>query len=73
MVFSSAITSATLIGVAAAGYQALTSTEAQNLLNHVMIKAGTWFVENYVNVGFQMVDRDLDHYMALGDAYLRSL
>lgn len=73
VVFSSAVTSATLVGVAAVGYNFITSPECTSLINHAMTKAGTWFFDNYIRSTVQMADQNLDMYVAIGEQYLAQL
>lgn len=72
-VFSSAITSATLVGIAAVGFNAITSPEFTSLMDHAMTKAGTWFFDRYVRVGVATADKELDTLLAMGEEYLKTL
>lgn len=73
VVFSSAITSATLVGIAAAGYQVITSPQFQSVMQKTIAKAGMYIADRYINVGVSMVDQNYDEYFALGMQYLESL
>lgn len=73
VVFSSAVTSATLVGIAAAGYQVITSPQFQSVMQKTVAKAGMYLADRYINVGVGMVDQNYDEYFALGMAYLESL
>lgn len=73
VIFSSAITSATLVGIAAVGYQTLTSPEVSQLLNQLGMKAGSYIFDRYVRVGVNSVNQDVDYYLAQGQYYLKTL
>lgn len=73
VVFSSAVTSATLVGIAAAGYKVITSPQFQSVMQKTVSKVGMYIADRYINVGVSMVDQNYDQYYALGMEYLNSL
>lgn len=73
VVFSSAITSATLVGIAAAGYATLTSPEVSQLLDQVGAKAGNWISDRYIRKGAAYANQNLDQLLLQGNYYLKSL
>jgi hypothetical protein len=73
VVFSTAVTSLTIAGIAAAGFQAINSPEVQNLLTQIGVRAGKWFVDTYVRAGADVATENLDYLMAVGEEYLETL
>jgi hypothetical protein len=73
VVFNTAITSLTIAGIAAAGFQALNSPEVQTLLTSIGIRAGQWFVDTYVRQGANVAQANIDYLMSVGEEYLETL
>lgn len=73
VVFSSAITSATLVGIAAAGFQFINSPAVVALLDGLAIKAGNWLFETYVMRGVNYANSNLDEVFEIGMKYLNSI
>lgn len=73
VVFSSAITSATLVGIASVGFQTINSPEFTSLVDHAMVSAGNWFVDTYVRRGVSYADSNLELALSQGEAYLNEI
>ena len=73
VVCSSAITSATLVGIAAAGYNAITSPQMSSILDQLAIKAGEFVYDRYIRKGMNYADNNLDELLEIGEYYLKTL
>lgn len=73
VILSTTVTGATLTGIAAVGFNFVSSPECQSLINNVANRAGTWFFKNYVESAATNANQNLDAYLYLGNEYLKSM
>lgn len=73
VILSTTITGVTLTGIAAVGFNFVSSPECQALINNVANRAGTWFFKTYVESAAINANKNLDTYLYLDNQYLKSL